>query len=42
MRADGCWPLMLGKDEIGPCLILKLPNSALGYTVLKVSVHTTE
>jgi hypothetical protein len=42
MRADGCWPSMLSKDKIGPCLILQLPDSALGYTVLKVSVHTTE
>jgi hypothetical protein len=33
---------MLGKDQIGPCLILQLPNPSLGYTVLKVSVHTTE
>jgi hypothetical protein len=33
---------MLGEDEIGPCLILQLPNSALCYTVLKVSVHATE
>jgi hypothetical protein len=33
---------MLGKDQIGSCLILQLSNPSLGYTVLKVSVHTTE
>jgi hypothetical protein len=33
---------MLGKDKVGPCLILQLADPSLGYTVLKVSVHTTE
>jgi hypothetical protein len=33
---------MLGKDKISPCLILQLADPSLGYTVLKVSVHTTE
>jgi hypothetical protein len=42
MGADGCWPLMLGKDQIGPHLILQLSNLSLGYTILKVSIHTTE
>jgi hypothetical protein len=42
MRADGCWPSVLGKDQIGSCLILQLSNPSFGYAVLKVSVHTTE
>jgi hypothetical protein len=33
---------MLGKDQIGSCLILQLSNPSFGYTILKVSVHTTE
>jgi hypothetical protein len=33
---------MLGKDQIGPRLILQLSNPSFGYTVLEVSVHTTE
>jgi hypothetical protein len=42
MRADGCWPSMLGKDQIGSCLILQLSNPSLGYAILEVSIHTTE
>jgi hypothetical protein len=33
---------MLSEDKIGPGLILQLADPSLGYTVLKVSVHTTE
>jgi hypothetical protein len=33
---------MLSKDKVGSCLILQLSNPSLGYTVLKVSVHTTK
>jgi hypothetical protein len=33
---------MLGKDQVGSCLILQLPDSALCYTVLELSVHATE
>jgi hypothetical protein len=42
MRADGSWPSMLGKHQVGPHLILQLPESALSYTILEVSIHTTE
>jgi hypothetical protein len=34
--------MMLGKDKIGPRLILQLADPSLSYTILKVSVHTTE